>query len=292
MKNDSVTVKDIINRYSDNLANLYPRQEARQIISWLFEFRLGWNRATTQLSLNERLTDSDVEFFMNAAEKLTSGEPIHYILGLAWFNGRMLRVDRNVLIPRPETEELCGIIRNDLKDAASEQFSVLDIGTGSGCIAIDLKSSFSASRMTSVDISESALKVAKENSEQFGLEIELLQLDILKPDAWQQLGNYDIIVSNPPYVLEREKRDMHSNVLCFEPASALFVPDEDPLVFYDAIIRCSATHLDKAGRLYFEINAKFGDELCNLLTDNGFINVSLLNDMNEKPRFIRAFKGA
>ena len=243
------------------------------------------------MSLNERLAETDTEFFRNVESKLTAGEPIQYIIGVAWFNGRPLRVDRNVLIPRPETEELCGIIRNDIKDVASGQFSILDIGTGSGCIAIDLKSSFPASRMTTVDISESALSVAKENSEKYGLEIEFRHLDILNP-AWSQLGSFDIIISNPPYVLEREKRNMHSNVLDFEPASALFVPDEDPLVFYDAIVKFSATHLNNSGRLYFEINEKFGDELCNLLATNGFINVSLLNDINEKPRFIRAFKGA
>ncbi len=288
MKKSTSRVIDVINRYKKNLINLYSPNEIRHILYLLFESFLGWSKTKVHLSYHDPLSDENEVMFEHSLGRLQSGEPIQYILGEAWFNGARLKVDPRVLIPRPETEELCALIYIDFKDDASKNIEILDIGTGSGCIAIDLKRRFRGAKVNALDFSTNALVVAKENAMALGCDIQFNVADILSKSDQQTLGKYDLIVSNPPYVTETERLSLPKNVCGFEPASALFVPDHDPIVFYRTIAEFAMRHLKSCGKLYFEINEKFGDEIEATLVETGFAHVEVINDLSGKPRFIRA----
>ncbi len=288
MKNTTVRVIDLINKFKASLANIYSANEIRQILYLLFESYLDWAKPTVHLSYNQLLSETIATRFEQAMLALISGEPIQYIMGVACFNGIKIKVDRRVLIPRMETEELCALIQTDLTFRRSSDFSILDIGTGSGCIAINLKRNFPESVLTAIDISQDALNLARENADSAKCDIIFLALNILSPFDQTTLGQFDLIVSNPPYITESEKRFMNRNVTDFEPAIALFVPDENPLIFYRTISGFAKRHLKSQGSLYFEINEQFGSQIMKILFDLGFSQVELINDLNDKPRFIRA----
>lgn len=230
------------------------------------------------------LTDEQKSRFDALMERLLNREPIQYIIGSCHFFDIELNVNNNVLIPRPETEELVDWILND---NANEVGSLFDICTGSGCIAISIKKNKPNFRVSALDLSEGAIETAQENARKNNCDIEFITDDILSPKHLAE-AKHDIIVSNPPYVKEEEKADMEANVLEYEPAMALFVPDENPLLFYDAIGRYSHTHLNKGGKLYFEINEALGNETVALLEKIGFQNVTLKKDIFGKDRMVRA----
>ena len=288
MKNTTICVVELIKEFRDKLANLYSPDEIRQIVYMLFESYLNWPKATVHLSFNEILPETTLFRFEQALTALRCGEPIQYIIGVAWFNGIKLKVDKRVLIPRSETEELCAAIKTGLQPKTQPNFTILDIGTGSGCIAIDLKRYFPEAIITAIDISNDALKLAKENAFDAKCDIMFSVIDILSHSDQKTMGCYDLIVSNPPYITESEKQFLHRNVSCFEPAAALFVPDEDPLIFYRAISSFAKQHLKCSGKLYFEINERFGKQTIEMLIESGFSQVELINDMNGKPRFTYA----
>ncbi|MCX6305578.1 MAG: peptide chain release factor N(5)-glutamine methyltransferase [Bacteroidetes bacterium] len=281
-------VKNLIKEFHQRLARIYPEQEIRQFIYILFEAYLGWPKTRVHVSLDARVPELAMNAFVKALEELADGKPVQYILGQAWFNGTMLKVDRNVLVPRPETEELCAMIRMGYPGRHNHPASILDIGTGSGCIAIDLKKYFQHSEVTAVDISTGALEIAKGNASSCHCDISFVHADILDEADRATLGRFDLIVSNPPYVTEREKTKMHRNVTEFEPAQALFVADGDPLVFYRAIAGFAASHLVPPGYLYFEINEKFGKEVAGLVSSFGFEEVCISLDFHGKERFVSA----
>ncbi len=218
-------------------------------------------------------------------DRLLNNEPIQYILGTAYFYDRPFAVNNSTLIPRQETEELVHLVLDEIKNQSN--LSILDIGTGSGCIPITLKLESNTHKLEGIDISKLALDTASMNAKSLGVEVSFTFLDILKDDLSQQ---YDVIISNPPYVLESEKKLMNANVLEHEPHKALFVANHNPLIFYHRIAKLASSHLTTNGRLYVEINEQFGNEIVQLLQSNLFYQVKLHTDLNGKDRFVSGTK--
>jgi len=269
------------------LRKYYDKSESDKIISIFIEDTFSVNR-TKQLAYPE----TNLEISKNDLEKTVSElqkyKPIQYITGKSYFLDFELIVDSGVLIPRPETEELAEhIIR---KNKHRKGLKILDIGTGSGCIAIALKKYLPDSEVFALDVSAESLNIAKRNFAKHNLNIKTIQADILKTDTIDKQLRFDIIVSNPPYVCVSEKQLMHSNVLDYEPFTALFVPDENPLIFYSHISKFAIQHLLPNGVLYFEINEKFGNEMLTLLDISGFSENKIIKDINNKDRFTESSK--
>ena len=257
--------------------------DEREIISWAYisiEHCLDYNRSDCIIHADKQITTELSDRFKQIIAALKTNKPVQYILGETEFYGLKVIVNKHTLIPRPETEELVDWI---LKEEFS---SALDIGTGSGCIPIALAKNTNA-KISAIDVSEDALRVAKRNAVINGVEINFFRQDILKTDA---LPNVDVIVSNPPYVLESEKELMLDNVLEYEPNLALFVSDNDPLLFYKKIGLLAAESLNKGGKLFFEINEKYGAEIVALLSKIGFVDIALKKDVNDKDRMLKATK--
>lgn len=267
------------------LEPLYGNGEARAVTDYVLDVCFGLSKADIMCGAVEEMTAEKTAELNKIFGRLTEGEPVQYVLGRAEFSGRWFNVRPGVLIPRPETEELCAWITADSKASASPE--VLDIGTGSGCIAITLQLDMPESKVTAWDISADALDVARENAQQLGANVNFVKQDALnaKPE-----GEWDVIVSNPPYICEKEKKDMAVNVLEHEPHTALFVPDADPLLFYRAITRLAVQTLSKGGRLYFEINPIYADDTCHMMRAEGMTAVELRSDMYGKQRMAKGVK--
>ena len=260
----------------------------------------GLSTAQLLAEPNLQLTEEQQKWFNNAVERLQNNEPLQHILGYTTFYGRQFKCDRRALIPRPETEELIDWIINSIHnsqftihnylDSAKNKLQILDIGTGTGCIALSLAKEIERAEVTAVDISAEALSLARENAELLGSKnITFVQGDILNYSTLHTPhSSFHIIVSNPPYVRECEKADMEPNVLDYDPHTALFVSDTDPLIFYRAIGEFALTHLKPNGALYFEINQYLATETCDLLIALGYKNVELRKDINDNPRMIKA----
>lgn len=270
---------------SNQLSGFYQPDEVksftRLILQDVCEYSLTdiASRKCTNLSDEKR---ADVKKFVS---RLQNYEPYQYIVGWTEFFGMKFSVTPDVLIPRPETEELIEWIISENRETNRK---ILDIGTGSGCIAVALAKKLPAANVQAWDISEKALSVARENAKLNGVEVEFLQKDILSETTNSE--HFDIIVSNPPYVLEKEKAAMEKNVLDFEPHLALFVPDNDPLLFYEKIADFALKNLTKQGKLYFEINREKGSELCEMLSEKGFSHIELRKDISGNERMVRADK--
>ncbi|MCL6261381.1 peptide chain release factor N(5)-glutamine methyltransferase [Aquiflexum sp. TKW24L] len=275
-----ISLQVLFQEYSKKLQSIYSKQEAESLVFWLFEEFLGKKRMDILKNDTLEKIPSDLSL---AIEKLVEGMPIQYIFGKAPFYGREFEVSPAVLIPRNETEELVHLI---IKENPIEGLRILDIGTGSGCIPITLDLEMNAPVLFGIDISEEALEIAQRNALLLQSKIEFSQLDILKDDL--SFKDMDIIVSNPPYVRHSEKELMHTNVLAHEPHLALFVYDDDPLLFYRIISQKAKISLKPGGKLYFEINEALGIEIINLLNDEGYKEVKLLTDLNNRDRFIAA----
>lgn len=267
------------------LEPLYGNGEARAVTDYVLDVCFGLSKADIMCGAVEEMTAEKAAELNKIFGRLMKGEPVQYVLGRAEFSGRWFNVRPGVLIPRPETEELCAWITADSKASASPK--VLDIGTGSGCIAITLQLDMPESKVTAWDISADALDVARENAQRFGANVNFVKQDALnaKPE-----GEWDVIVSNPPYICEKEKKDMAVNVLEHEPHTALFVPDADPLLFYRAITRLAVQTLNKGGRLYFEINPIYADDTCRMMRAEGMTAVELRSDMYGKQRMAKGVK--
>ncbi|WP_257670606.1 peptide chain release factor N(5)-glutamine methyltransferase [Parapedobacter tibetensis] len=284
-------IAHIEQRFVDELANLYDANEARHICFMLLEDRLGWSKTAYLLRKYELLNEQDSAWLTEALQSLKHAKPIQYVLGHAWFMGMKLAVNESVLIPRPETEELVDLISNHYKDHTSQPLHIMDIGTGSGCIAIALKKIFLQSSTYALDISAESLDVAKQNAASQSVDIEFIHADILEWDSYFQPDQtYDIVVSNPPYITIAEQGGMHRNVLAHEPHAALFVEENAPLLFYEHIAAFAMTHLRPAGSLYFEINRRYGAQVCKLLHNKGFNDVQLHQDMQRTDRMVHAKK--
>ena len=272
--------------YSEWMASLsaqlstYSQAEAENLVFWLFEHHLGLRRADLQLAIP---TAVDRETLLADFQRLLTGEPIQYILGQAPFYGRSFAVTRDTLIPRNETEELVHLI---IKENSGSGLRILDLGTGTGCIPISLALELKNPDLYALDVSAPALEVARQNALQLGAQVQFMEGDLL--GSIPNLDLFDVLVSNPPYVPLRDQGEMHVNVLNFEPHLALFVPDEDPLVFYRAIGVWGQQLLKQGGKLYLEIYENLADELVQLLLSQGYEQLRVLQDLNGKNRMLSA----
>ena len=241
----------------------------------------GYDRKYLFMYPDRELLDETRQRIQAVVDRIKAGEPVQYAVGRARFMGMDFKVTPDVLIPRPETEGLCDTIVRDA-DGRSD-LRVLDIGTGSGCIAVSLARALPFAQVDAMDVSPSSLAVARENAQQLGAKVNFIQADILTAKAPE--AYYDIIVSNPPYVCRSEEADMDERVSDREPALALFVPDDNPLKFYRAICRYASRGLKPGGRLYFEINSRFPEEMRRLMEDEGFTDVDVTRDYKGNYRF-------
>ncbi|HRG23009.1 MAG TPA: peptide chain release factor N(5)-glutamine methyltransferase [Chitinophagaceae bacterium] len=268
----------------NQLRTVYDEGEASAIGDCVMESLTGSDKTERMIYKNNPITAEEEKQLRGYAAKLLQHTPVQYVLNESWFCGLKFYVDENVLIPRPETEELVEWVISNCRFPI-DTLSILDIGTGSGCIPISLKRRLRKARVTALDISEGALTVAKRNAAKLGAELEFIQLDILDPAKWAELNAADIIISNPPYIPENNKASMHPNVLAFEPHIALFVPDQDALLFYKAIIALAKTKLTAEGLLFFEIHEDLGREVTELLSSEGFAS-EIKKDMQGKDRMV------
>ena len=288
MKNKPVSVKEIIEEFRDQLIHQYGEKEVMQFLYLLFDSWKGWTKAQVHLEKSHELKVEEVARFDSALDKLKKNNPIQYIIGETCFHGIRLKVNPDVMIPRPETEELVAAVAHDINHRKYKDLSILDICTGSGCIAISLKKLFPSAAVAAVDVSSGALQIARNNARINNCHIQFILSDILDEATWKNFPTCHIIIANPPYVTEREKAMMKKNVLDYEPSIALFVPDDNPLLYYQAITDLSVVHLLSPGQLYFEINEHFADEIKKLLLSKGFQRVEILSDIHQKLRFAKA----
>lgn len=270
------------------LQTVYDVREARNIAGLVVEHLTGLSRTERILQKESLISEQDQEKLRAYLHELLQGRPVQYVLKEAWFAGLRFSVNEHVLIPRPETEELVEWITSDTGTKAAP-FRVLDIGTGSGCIAISLKSKLPHLSVSAVDFSEHALEVAKKNAKDLGVDIEFILCDILNENDRKDLPVFDLIVSNPPYIKKSEMEGMNKNVLEYEPESALFVPDEDPLLFYKAIVDFAADHLTEDGQMYFEVNESHGDAVAQLLESRKY-QVETKADLQGKTRMVKGYR--
>ena len=267
------------------LTPLYEDGEAKAIVRTILEECFGLSMADILCYGTERMKADELERFEQMMVRLGKSEPVQYVLGEASFMGRRLHVEPGVLIPRPETETLCLWVEEIWKDGAP---SILDIGCGSGCIAVTLALDIPNAQVTAFDISQKALEVTRRNATAFNVGVTVVEMDILKVAEKTDVKRaFDIIVSNPPYVCKHEAQEMHPNVLRYEPDIALFVPDNDPLLFYKAIARHARRALRQGGQLFFECNPDHLEDTIHMLEDEGFCDVETREDPFGKPRFAK-----
>lgn len=281
---------DFKDHFNSDLAELFPATEIQSFLSIVLEEYLGLQRIDLVTRPNMEIDSEKLETLISVLNRLKNQEPIQYIIGETEFFGLPFKVNKNVLIPRPETEELVEWIISESSEMKSSKdstsLSLLDIGTGSGCIPISIKKNKPFLEVFGIDISTSALEIATQNAQLNDVDIRFIQTDILVAEKLNR--KFDIIVSNPPYVRELEKKEISDNVLDYEPGLALFVSDEDPLIFYRKIASLAKTHLAQNGLLFFEINEYLGKEMTEMLRLLGFQNVLLKKDLFGKDRMIKA----
>ncbi len=278
-----MTLKELKDYFYGELSSLYPEEEVQSFFVILLDHLLGYSRLDSVVRSSEIISEEHMAGFNNAVLRLQQHEPIQYITGTTLFYDLPFKVNRHTLIPRPETEELVAWIIEDAKEKKS--LEILDIGTGSGCIAVSLAKNLENSRVSALDISSETIDVAQANAQVNDIQVTFIQKDILQESTLPE--SYDIIVSNPPYVRELEKREMEQNVLGFEPELALFVSNEDPLVFYRKITQFAKDHLKVGGFLFFEINEYLSKEMTVLLSSNGFRDIVVRKDIFGKDRMVK-----
>jgi release factor glutamine methyltransferase len=280
------TIKDINSFLRKELAEIYPREEINALSSIIIKtvFRISGLHALA--SPDDHVTRKQAHRIISIAGELKSGNPLQYILGETSFYNCIIRINPDVLIPRPETEELVDMIIKENRDFRG---TILDVGTGSGCIAIALAVNLPGSKVTGVDNCEGAIKLSMENARLNNASASFIIGDIFNPDL-RSVGNTGMIVSNPPYVRESEKINIAKNVLDHEPHSALFVPDSDPLLCYRAILEMAEIVLIPGGKVYFELNEAMGEAMAELLNSSGYSDVIVVRDINDRNRFIKGIR--
>lgn len=281
MKLEEVKIKML-----QELKGFYDDQESRQMVSWLIESFTGISRVQLLVSDDLLISAGVLDKLWEGLNQLKAHKPVQYVTGEAFFHGLKFRVTNDVLIPRPETEELVQWVIDDHQTKPG--LRILDIGTGSGCIIITLGKKLSAPCLYGLDISSDALNIAHRNALRHELNVTLRRMDLFDRGQWDEWEAFDIMVSNPPYVAESEMRLMKSNVLDYEPQQALFVSDDDPLVFYREIAVFAMARLKSGGVLYVEINENFGHEVVALFKSEGYSQVLLRKDMSGRDRMVRA----
>lgn len=272
-----MTIRNTIHAIRDALLPLYGEREAESIARMVVGEKLSYSLSQLVVHYDDECEVADLEAIV---EQLGSGRPVQYVLGVSEFYGRQFVVREGVLIPRPETEELIGRIVARTKAGAR----ILDVGTGSGAIAVSLAAEVPEAEVVAVDISTEALAIAEENGRRNGVNVSFVEADAL--GDMSALGRFDVIVSNPPYIPQSDIDSMHRNVVDYEPHGALFVPDDDALRFYRAIARNALSMLAEGGELWFEIYEKYHAEVCRMLLDMGFAEAECYEDANLKPRMV------
>lgn len=283
-----MTLRQLLDNGRARLAPLYGQGEADWMMRIIMEYLKGWKQADLLLRADEEVSD----FIAGKADaiiaRLLDNDPLQYILGETYWHGMTLKVTPDVLIPRPETSELVDLITSE---NIAPDLNVLDVCTGSGCIAVALANTLPFSKVTGTDISDAALAVARENASLRKLKVGFMHSDALGQFPFDD-GSMDIVVSNPPYITESEKKEMEPNVLDHEPGLALFVPDSDPLRFYTAISREGFRVTRPGGKIYFEINPLFARQVSRMMTETGWDDVQILPDMHGKQRFAKGIHPA
>ena len=281
-------LKQYKTHFFDSLKNIQDEQEIESFFFILTEYLHNLKRVDVALNPNFELSDEEVEKWNTILVELQQEKPIQYITGEAWFYGLRFEVNENTLIPRPETEELVEFILKETSNfqLPASSLNILDIGTGTGCIPISLKANLPQANFSAIDVSEQALEVAKRNAASNKAEINFIQANILEVLDLNQ--NFDIIVSNPPYVRNLEKQEIKKNVLDYEPHLALFVEDTDALLFYRKIAQLALKNLSPNGLLFFEINQYLGKETVELLENLGFKNIELKKDIYGNDRMVKS----
>ena len=272
--------------FLDSLKENLPSREIENIFFELLFFKMNWKRVDYLLNKNQKLSQKEVSFFKNCLEKINKNTPVQYITGQVNFCNLLIKVNPNVLIPRPETEELVHLILNNHNQDSLKE--ILDIGTGSGCIIIALKKTLSNTNCTAIDISKDAIRTAKANAVLNKVEVDFITKDIL--DYKNEEKSWDMIVSNPPYIPISNKKHMHPNVVQNEPSQALFVENEEPLKYYQIISDFANNHLKKNGKIYFEIHEDFANDVVNLLSTKKHFKTTVHKDFQGKKRFVVATK--
>lgn len=288
--------------FTEVLADSFPQREAEQLMRILLEDLFNIDLKRQLMEPNLRIDERQHYLLSEAVRRLLDGEPVQYVTGIARFGELLIKVSPAVLIPRPETAELVLKIGTaslpchsstgmcdgeESMGGGTKKFRIWDIGTGSGCIAIALAKHFVNTEVIAFDVSEEALKIAKENAESNGVKVTFVQDDVLNPKSEFFNQPVDLVVSNPPYVCDSERAAMEVNVLDWEPENALFVPDNDPLLFYRQILRLAKNQLTPDGQIWFEINERMGEEMLQLCHEMGFAETEIILDYAEKPRFVR-----
>ncbi|WP_220100630.1 peptide chain release factor N(5)-glutamine methyltransferase [Chitinophaga oryzae] len=281
-----MTIQTAFTYITGAIGDVYDPREAANIAHIVLEHITGMNKLDRLVHKARLLSPDQNARLKTAIEALQRLEPVQYVTGSGWFYGMELTVNRHVLIPRPETEELVAWVLQDL--AGHSRPHLLDIGTGSGCIPLALKQHIPSAVVMAIDVSEEALAVAKGNAARLRLEVDFLQRSALDEQQMATLPSFDVIVSNPPYITQREQATMQQQVWGFEPSIALFVPDNDALLFYRHIAHTALQKLNPGGALYFEINESLGKEVVELLQSLGFDEVTLRQDMFGKDRMVKA----
>ena len=285
---NSTSAHKYFQTFKEKLQAIFGPEEGLAITNYVCteELLIKWNQLAY---LDKTLSDVEVARFDKMLVRLIQTEPLQQVLGYAWFCGLKFKVNKDVLIPRPETEELVELVLTHYRNQ-SHPLTIVDLGTGSGCIPIALKKSISSASVFGVDIMENALQIASENAHLNKVEITFAKADMLQIDLMEKLFS-DLahplcLISNPPYIAQSEEASMHSNVLKYEPHTALFVPDDNALLFYEAIAQLASTQLKKGDSIWLEINPLLANETLTLFTKNGYQKAILINDMQGKQRFI------
>lgn len=289
-----MVLKDILNNYHTELDALYGKDEVNSFFGILMEHYLESKRIQLVLNPEYNITAKQGILFLNVLSDLKNHKPIQYVIGETEFYGLPFKVNKHTLIPRPETEELVTFILEDVtSNTVEKSLNILDIGTGTGCIAISLAKNLAKANVSALDVSKEALSIAEQNSELNKVEVGFIHDDILNPSHAKLISvshKFDIIVSNPPYVRNLEKEEIKPNVLDNEPHLALFVEDDNPLQFYKAICEFAQLNLKDKGALYLEINEYLGEDMIQLLNDFGFKSIELKTDIFGKDRMIKGIK--
>ena len=281
-----MTISTAYNQLLYQLFELYDDREAANIADWVIEFITGQKRIDRLIYKNIPLNEAQIKQLHLFIDKLLQNQPVQYVLNEAWFAAMKFYVDDNVLIPRPETEELVELVASNSK-IKHQKSKILDIGTGSGCIPIALKKKLPNAEITSIDVSEKALEIATKNAKDLRTAINLRQVDFLDNNTWESLGKFDIIVSNPPYIKQSESVNMSKHVTSYEPNIALFVADDDALIFYKKIAEFGKQHLTENGQIFVEINEVLGNETIALLESFGY-KALLKKDLQGKDRMAQS----
>ena len=288
-----MTIEEARKKIVGSIVHIYDKNEANNIADLLMENITRLPRAERILKKNETLSLSQKNSLSQFIGRLQNHEPVQYIINEAWFAGMKFYIDKNVLIPRPETEELIDWVIKEFRiqdlpvDSQSKEFRIIDVGTGSGCIAIALKKKLPHAEVWACDVSEEALNVARINADSLNATVDFVPLDFLDKEQRKQLPHIDIVVSNPPYVPQKDKSEMKKIVIDHEPAIALFAPDEEPLIFYSAIADFGKEKLNHGGSVYVEIHEEFGEQVKNLFHSKGYSSVELKKDLQGKNRMIK-----